>query len=176
MHQDDVDYPWYRQFWPWFIILLPASAVVASLYTVSLAFRTTDSLVISAEGGVDVVTERILAAERTAQALGLVATIAIDGDTGAVIVDVANSGTPAAGRALELLFSHPTDVRRDRRVTLSPAPSAGDGTARWAGHLVDVPTGRYYVVLASGDEWRLSGAWSGARQTVLRPIPAANGG
>ena len=54
--------PWYRQFWPWFIIALPASAVVASLYTVSLAVRTTDSLVVTSEDGMDVVASRHLAA------------------------------------------------------------------------------------------------------------------
>ena len=33
---DDI-LPWYRQFWPWFIIALPATAVVASLATVWIA-------------------------------------------------------------------------------------------------------------------------------------------
>ena len=31
------DSPWYRQFWPWFVIALPASAVMASLVTVWIA-------------------------------------------------------------------------------------------------------------------------------------------
>jgi len=38
--------PWYRQFWPWFIIALPASAVVAGLYTFWLAVSNPDHLVI----------------------------------------------------------------------------------------------------------------------------------
>ena len=63
--------PWYRQFWPWFIIALPASAVVASLYTVSLALRTTDSLVVTSDDGMDVVAARHLAAERVAAERGL---------------------------------------------------------------------------------------------------------
>lgn len=29
--------PWYRQFWPWFIMLLPATVVVASIVTLMLA-------------------------------------------------------------------------------------------------------------------------------------------
>lgn len=29
--------PWYRQFWPWFVISLPATAVIASLVTVWIA-------------------------------------------------------------------------------------------------------------------------------------------
>ena len=167
--------PWYRQFWPWFIIMLPASAVVASLYTVSLAYRTTDSLVIAAEDGVDVVTERILAAERRASDLGLVGSIAIDTDSGAIDVDVASRGELAAAPALELLFSHPTDIRRDRSVTLSRALPAADGTPRWSGHLVDVPDGRWYVVLTAGDEWRLTGTWNGAQRVVLTPNSAGDG-
>ena len=38
--------PWYRQFWPWFIIALPASAVVASFITLWLAISNPDQLVI----------------------------------------------------------------------------------------------------------------------------------
>ena len=38
--------PWYRQFWPWFIIALPASAVVASFFTLWLAISRPDYIVI----------------------------------------------------------------------------------------------------------------------------------
>jgi uncharacterized protein len=34
--------PWYRHFWPWFVIALLASAVTASLVSAYLAVRTTD--------------------------------------------------------------------------------------------------------------------------------------
>ena len=34
--------PWYRHFWPWFIIVLLGSAVSASLYTVYLAVSTAE--------------------------------------------------------------------------------------------------------------------------------------
>ncbi len=37
--------PWYKQFWPWFIISLPATVVVAGLVTVYIAFDNADSLV-----------------------------------------------------------------------------------------------------------------------------------
>jgi hypothetical protein len=39
--------PWYRQFWPWFIIALPASAVVASFITLWLAISNPDPLVVN---------------------------------------------------------------------------------------------------------------------------------
>jgi len=38
--------PWYRQFWPWFIIALPASVVVASFFTLWLAISNPDPLVV----------------------------------------------------------------------------------------------------------------------------------
>ena len=38
--------PWYRQFWPWFIIALPASVVIASFITLWLAISNPDQLVI----------------------------------------------------------------------------------------------------------------------------------
>ena len=41
--QDTV--PWYRQFWPWFIIALPTVVVIASLLTVYIAVSHPDPLV-----------------------------------------------------------------------------------------------------------------------------------
>jgi hypothetical protein len=167
--------PWYRQFWPWFIIALPATAVVASLYTVSLAYRTTDSLVVDAEDGVDVVTEQILAAERRAQELGLVATVRIDTDSGAITVGVVSDEDFDSRPAIELTFSHPTDASRDRVAALSPALPDEDGSPRWSGHVVDLPAGRWYLVLTDGDSWRMSGTWRGASDITLRPNRAGDG-
>ena len=39
--------PWYRQFWPWFIIALPASAVIASFISLWLAVSNPDHLVVT---------------------------------------------------------------------------------------------------------------------------------
>lgn len=35
---------WYKQFWPWFLILLPASGVVASLFTITLAVKNAPTI------------------------------------------------------------------------------------------------------------------------------------
>jgi len=83
--------PWYRQFWPWFIIAPPALTVVAGLYTFWLAVQTTDSLAVRSDAGVNIVTERNLVAEREARRLGLEALVKIDKDSGAVIVTLSSS-------------------------------------------------------------------------------------
>lgn len=43
------DLPWYRQFWPWFIIALPAAAVIASFITLWLAISHPVHLVVDDE-------------------------------------------------------------------------------------------------------------------------------
>lgn len=170
--------PWYRQFWPWFLIVLPGSAVVASLYTVSLAVRTSDSLVTSDEGGMNVVVERHLAAERRAVELGLAASIIIDGGSGAVTATL-EGGLPAAvPAALRLLLSHPTSAIRDQTIMLFAAPPDDGGNASFAGHFQTVPDGRWYLVLtpagAGGDDWRLNGVWLGQGQLRLLPASGAS--
>ena len=37
---------WYKQFWPWFIIALPASVVIASFVTLWIAISNPDHLVV----------------------------------------------------------------------------------------------------------------------------------
>jgi len=39
--------PWHKQFWPWFIIALPASAVIASFISLWLAVSNPDYLVVT---------------------------------------------------------------------------------------------------------------------------------
>ncbi len=178
MHRREDTEPWYRQFWPWFIIALPATAVVASLYTVSLALRSQDSLVTAAPDGMDVIAERHLRAEARAAELGLEALLSVNTETGAIAVTIASSADATLPQAVDLLFSHPTDVRRDRRVTLSAAPPDEEGARSWVGFITPVPGGRYYVVLTPPDgtarPWRVNGVWQGTGEARLLPASGAH--
>lgn len=49
MQQTDTK-PWYRYFWPWFVIALLGSAVSASLYTVYLAHATAEPVLSTPSG------------------------------------------------------------------------------------------------------------------------------
>jgi hypothetical protein len=161
--------PWYRQFWPWFIIALPASAVVGGLTTVWIAMQTTDSLVVRSDDGMQVVAERRIIAERLAQELNLAAAIDIDLESGAILAAMRSGDLQTVPAALQLEFSHPAFADRDQRIALSRAPSDQAGNPVWSGHFVNIPTGRWYVSLTSDDEWRLSGEWQGEAQLTLRP-------
>ena len=37
--------PWYKQFWPWFLIVLPLTVVVAAFVTLSISIKNSPSLV-----------------------------------------------------------------------------------------------------------------------------------
>lgn len=175
MQREDTD-PWYRQFWPWFIIALPASAVVAGLYTLWLAGQTTDSLVIRTDEGVNVVTERNLAAEQEALRLGLSARIDIQTDTGAVVATLQAHPGAELSRSLELRMRHPTMASRDAVIELQQAMPSATGEPTWAGHFLTPLAGRYYVTLSAGDAWRLSGDWSGQSAIRLNPAGQLNNG
>ncbi len=160
--------PWYRQFWPWFIMSIPAATVVACMYTISLALSTSDSLVLKPVKGIDSLTEQHLTAEKRAVELGMHAAVAFQRDTGVVTVTV--NALPEADRmnAMELVFSHPTIRSRDHRILLSPTASTAESTTfegRTERSLVD----RWYIVLEQSDAWRLTGTWTGSEAASLVP-------
>ena len=175
MEREDTD-PWYRQFWPWFIIALPASAVVAGLYTFWIAMQTTDSLVVRSDDGMNVVTERNLAAEQEAIRLGLSAVLEVNSDTGAVVVTMSSLPNINLSTSLQLRMRHPTMASRDAVIELLQAIPNSSGDPTWAGHFIKPPVGRHYATLSSGNNWRLSGEWSGQSHFRLDPTGRSSNG
>ena len=168
--------PWYRQFWPWFIISLLGFSVIASLSTVWIALQTTDSLVLKSDDGIQIVAERRINAEQLANELNLAALLAINLDTGAVSAAMPAGALDVAPAVLELEFTHPAFANRDQLITLHQAQPDAEGNPVWSGHFVEVPDGRWYVTLRSGDEWRLSGEWQGQASLTMRPADAGYDG
>lgn len=37
--------PWFKQFWPWFLISLPGAVVIASMFTITLAVQNAPIIV-----------------------------------------------------------------------------------------------------------------------------------
>ena len=37
--------PWYRQFWPWLLLLIPLAGITMSMITVTAAFRNADEVI-----------------------------------------------------------------------------------------------------------------------------------
>lgn len=145
--------PWYRQFWPWFLIALPASVVVAGLVTVFIAFNNADSLVNDDYYKDGMAINQSLARDEVAAARGLKAEVTFDAMTGEVVVDL-ETGEPISGQ-LQLLMFHPVDKELDNTLELA---SAGAGRYR-ADIAQKMPRHRYYLRLRPAQEpdWRLNG-------------------
>lgn len=105
-----IEPPWYRQFWPWFILALLGSVVIASLITLSIALKDPDGVVIgSVTGG----GKKVMTAA-TAE-LGPV-TVTVDPIAGLLLIKLENS--PDTDQ-LQLTLLHPTRVARDIQLELS---------------------------------------------------------
>ena len=172
VEREDTD-PWYRQFWPWFIIALLSSSVIAGLTTVWIALQTSDSLVVQSDSGMQIVAARRVDAEQLAAELKLAALIDVDPRTGAVSATIRAGLLQPPPAELQLEFTHPAFAERDQLLPLYRAQPDAQGNLVWSGHFVELPaTGRWYVTLRSNDDWRLSAEWRGEPQMLLRSAAA----
>jgi len=111
--------PWYKQFWPWFIMALPASVVVASMFLIKAAVDSNDGLVSKdyyKEGKAIYLDAR---AKQKARDLGIIANIEFAESQRVIRVDVSSESLAAIG-PLELALRHPTRADKDSLLALQP--------------------------------------------------------
>jgi len=106
--------PWYKQFWPWFLIALPLSSVVAGINMLIIANDTTDSMVVDDYYKDGLAINEVLAKKERSKELGISALITFDDETIKLVlqsdVDVKDS--------LFLRFQHATLETKDFTVAL----------------------------------------------------------
>ena len=157
--------PWYRQFWPWFLIALPGSVVIAGLTTVYIAFNGADTLVNDNYYREGLAVNQRIEQDKLAQEMGLVADFRLDRESGELFITFSGAEINASELFLQLL--HPIDEKRDRDLMMSRmSPNH---------YRVDLETGlnnRYYLRLQPEPkrDWRLSGemSFSNSNQVTLR--------
>lgn len=146
--------PWYRQGWPWFLILLPLSVVIACFVTLYLALSTDEALVRDDYYKEGLAINQRLEAEANARARGIEAQLRYDAATLAIELQIAAAPAPE----LTLTIVHPTDDERDQAVVLQ---AAGNGLYR--GKVGAALDGKRYILLEHEDgpqgAWRLRGTF-----------------
>ena len=154
--------PWYRQFWPWFVLALPATAVVAGMVTIYIAFNNADSLVNDSYYRDGLAINQQLAQDLAAERLNLSAKLVIDTVSGELLIELA--GDFQAVVAIELLLLHPGDEKRDSTIQLNHITDN-----RFRADLEQLPQQRYYLRLqpVGSGEWRLNGEINFSTQTSL---------
>lgn len=154
--------PWYRQFWPWFLISLPLSVVIASIVTINIAINTSDGLVSDDYYKEGLAIHRNADSAARARALGLAGDLGYDAETGAVMLRL-DKALPVSAGVLSLSAIHPTLPNQDQSIELTPV---GDGT--YAGRLAPVGPARWKLSVQPADgSWRIEG------RLVLPDTPSA---
>jgi hypothetical protein len=159
-------HPWYRYFWPWFLIGLLACSMAGSISLLVIAMQNPDPLVSDdwyQEGkGIN----RQLERDRVAVAMGLSAELFVDDLTGDVLV-VLEGAEAAKVQSIELKLEHPTRAESDQVLVLRWV----DHLQRYQGQLDHALRGRWYMTLSSmsegavdrrGNSWRL-------KQSMIAP-------
>lgn len=147
--------PWYKQFYPWMLIALPGSVVIACAVTIYLAVTADDSVVSDNYYKDGLKINQRLEQDERAKALGLAAQLEFDLEVGDILMDV--TGLLEDPEQLQLEFIHPTNHEYDRVVIMHRLQGN-----RYRGDLEYQLTFRQYLRLSPvGDinevDWRLNG-------------------
>jgi len=141
--------PWYKQFWPWFVISLPASAVIAGMVTLTLAINGGDTLVREDWYKDGMAINQRLDKRNHAKDAGIKAFFSFDKDENIVTLRITNLDPSADDLKLELV--HPTLANRDIKADLFKTPDN-----RYFAKLGATPYGLYYTLLSSqSGDWEI---------------------
>jgi hypothetical protein len=153
--------PWYRQRWPWLLMLPPAAAIVAGAVTIWIAVVTSDGLVEDDYYKQGLGVNQRIARDEAAKRLGVGADLMLSADGRSLrALIAAREALPAE---IRVKLTHPTRKGYDQAALLQRQE---DGLYAAA---FDQPiNGRRIVTLESpGGEWRLVGEWDSSRQDAI---------
>lgn len=153
--------PWYKHPWPWILIALPATAVVAGMITLWLAVVSFDGMVKSEDvhrakvgQGYEVDDSRTQAARQ----LQLSATLQPDEDAMGVTLHLKGAPDMAMPPMLMLTVQQPAHEQLDQALVLMPTGQAGEYKARTTQAFGN---GRRLLLLEDESRaWRLQGTIS----------------
>lgn len=139
--------PWYKQFWPWFLILLPLSVVIASVITFVIAQNNKPSLVSGNyyKEGLAINANKKL--EENARLLGLTADLIANGTT----LTVHLNGLEVEPLSLIVDLRHSTISQHDKSLTLT---RISDGV--YQSPFILPKAGKWYIDIKGVDhEWEI---------------------
>ena len=154
-HDNDIP-PWYKQFWPWFLIGILVFAVVIGLGLLYVSLLNPDSMVRDNYYKEGRAINMHMGRDHLARELELQAQFTIDEMTGALSLQLDGKLDPLPTQLLLEIMS-PTHAERDRSVALRQVSAN-----HYTGQLSESIEGRHYIDLSDPampgeDGWRLTG-------------------
>lgn len=116
LDNDASNEPWYKQFWPWFLLILPLTAVVAGITTIFIAQNNAVALVSDNyyKDGLAINQNKLL--EQKAAELGIIAELLVT--SGSSICTIQLSGKHNNPSEIKLTLLHPTLPNLDQQIQL----------------------------------------------------------
>jgi hypothetical protein len=155
--------PWYRQRWPWLLMLPPLAAVIGGVTTIILAVRSDDGMVAADYYKRGLAINAELSRSRRAAELGLTAEVRAAGEASGDGVHVrvdATGGVPPEP-TIRIRLVHPGRSGADRVAVLARVTAEADGSgAEYRGAWADAAELHKPVawqVVLEGRDWRLDG-------------------
>lgn len=147
--------PWYRERWPWLLMLGPFAVIVAGFITAWLAFKSSDGLVDDDYYKQGLAVNQRIHRDREAAERGIAADLALSADGRELSATMHEKLGRTMPPVLIVKLSHPTVAGRDLDLTLVLGP---DGVYRAA--LAKALAGRWVAAVEdAGLSWRLVGEW-----------------
>jgi len=140
--------PWYRQFWPWFLIAIPLASMVLSINMLRLALNSEDSLVKDDYYKQGKAINFSLKKIKMAKTLGLQTQLKVNPQGVELIF---TQGQVESGAALELNFYHVTQKHKDQLLSLTK-----DASGIYRAPLEQALIGKWQVSLEPYDKkWKI---------------------
>ncbi|MCA1805343.1 MAG: FixH family protein [Xanthomonadaceae bacterium] len=159
--------PWYKQFWPWFVITPPLAGIMLGVLLVTAATYDPDGMVVSDYSKEGRGINQSIARAQFAFSLGLAADLQIEGEK--VWLDL-RSSVPMPQQTMKLVFMHPTRDQYDQELPLS----YDVGRQLYYADLEELGLARWHVHLEPEDgSWRLRGRMEGFNDREITMEPSA---
>ena len=156
MNHPSVEPAWYRQFWPWVLIALPGTVVIASFVTLYIAIVNSHSMVKDNYYKDGLAINRYLKEDQLAKQLSITAQLQFLPASGKIkLLLMGDHGNNS--QVLILYFIHPVNASKDFQLPLQ-MNSSGD----YEQSVLELDLTRWYLQLSPADtspdqRWRIRG-------------------
>lgn len=154
MHALQTVAPWYRQRWPWFLMLGPAIVVIAGCITIWIAYTRQDAMVVDDYYKQGKAINQDLRRDRLASALQLSFDAHYDAAAGVLVGGMQGLAGPVT-TPYRILLAHSTQPEKDLALDVVP-----DGQGRFKVALPMLEQARWQIVVEGAKrDWRLAASW-----------------
>lgn len=139
--------PWYKQFWPWFVIAIPVSSMIVGVIQISFALNSPNDMVVDNYYKEGLGINKVIGKRNLATELNISASIVVDNTTGEVILTTKN----AQEQILTLNFYNSAISDKDFNIKLSRIADN-----QYRGSLDKSISGIWNLYLESAVGWQIS--------------------